>query len=567
MNNSASERPWLKAYPEDIPHSLEYGDLSLPQLLEQTATEFPDRPALSYYGRQMSYRELHQEVHRCAAALYALGLRPGERLALLLPNLPQYPIAFYGALELGLTVVQLSPLSSAKELAELLRDSGAQTVLTLRRFYGLIAKARPQTALQRIILTRASAYLPSWLKLLAPLQGIFQKERPQPAPAPSQAKQIYEFGSLLRRYGNRPLPEISLKPERDIALLQYTGGTTGLPKGAMLTQRNLVANALQLRAWFPRARRGEGSFLSVLPFFHVYGMTVALNVPISMGATLILIPRFQIKELLRTIKRYRPTIFPGVPTIYIAINQYPHLERYPLSSIEECISGSAPLPLEVQQRFEALSGSRLVEGYGLSEASPVTHCNLFYGRQVKGSIGLPLPDTEARIVDPTSDEPLEPGEVGELVVRGPQVMAGYWNCPEETERALRGGWLHTGDLARMDEQGFFYIVDRLKEMINCSGFKVYPREVEEVLYSYPGVAEAAVIGIPDKYRGESVKAFIVAKRGVRLKTAELIAYCRERLAKYKLPHQIEFRETLPKSLVGKVLKRELRASSQAQDGR
>ncbi len=553
------DRPWLKSYPADIPATLSYPDFPLPALLAQAAEEFPQQTALIYYGRRISYQELQELVDRCAAALYALGLRPGDRLALLLPNLPQYPIAFYGALKLGLIVVQLSPLASANELAQLLSDSGAETVVTLRRFYGLIAKAQTETQLKRIILTDVSDYLPPVLKLLYPLQ---QRLRGEHEAAPPKSSEIYQFGELLQRYTKKP-PQIAIAPERTVALLQYTGGTTGLPKGVMLTHRNLVANALQLRAWFPRAHRGEGTFLSVLPFFHVYGMTVALNVPVSQGATLILIPRFAIEELLRAIKRYRPTIFPGVPTIYVAINHHPHIERYALSSIEECIAGAAPLPLEVKHRFEALSGSHLVEGYGLSEASPVTHCNPFYGPPVEGSIGLPLPDTDAWIADPVSGELLEPGEVGELVIRGPQVMVGYWNRPEETERALRDGWLHTGDLARMDGKGYFYIVDRMKELINCSGFKVYPRQVEEVLYGHPGVQEAAVIGIPDPYRGESVKAFVVTKAGVRLEVSELMDYCREHLAKYEVPREIEFREALPKTLVGKVLKRELRASSQA----
>lgn len=553
-----SDRPWLKSYPADIPATLKYPDLPLPALLAQAAEEFPEQTALIYYGRRISYRELQELVDRCAAALYALGLRAGDRLALLLPNLPQYPIAFYGALKLGLIVVQLSPLASANELAQLLSDSGAETVVTLRRFYGLIAKAQTQTKLKRIILTDISDYLPPLLKMLYPLQQRLHREHEA---APPKSGEIYQFGELLQRYTKKP-PPIAIAPERSVALLQYTGGTTGLPKGVMLTHRNLVANALQLRAWFPRARRGEGTFLAVLPFFHVYGMTVALNVPVSLGATLILVPRFAVKELLRAIKRYRPTIFPGVPTIYVAINNHPHIERYELSSIQECIAGAAPLPLEVKHRFEALSGSHLVEGYGLSEASPVTHCNPFYGPPVEGSIGLPLPDTDAGIADPTSGALLEPGEVGELIIRGPQVMAGYWNRPEETERTLRDGWLHTGDLARMDEKGYFYIVDRMKELINCSGFKVYPRQVEEVLYSHPGVQEAAVVGIPDPYRGESVKAFVVIKVGARLEIPELMDYCREHLAKYEVPREIEFREALPKTLVGKVLKRELRTNSQ-----
>jgi long-chain acyl-CoA synthetase len=326
----------------------------------------------------------------------------------------------------------------------------------------------------------------------------------------------------------------------------------------MLTHRNLVANALQSRSWYLRVEEGKERILAVLPFFHVYGMTVAMNMAIAMGAAMILIPRFRIDEVLETINRYQPTIFPGAPTMYVAFNTHPHIKKYKVGSIKECISGSAPLPVEVKKRFEELTGGRLVEGYGLSEASPVTHCNPLDGRDIPGSIGLPFPDTEAKIIDPATGEELGIGQVGELVVRGPQVMKGYWNKPEETAQALKGGWLHTGDIAMMDERGYFYIVDRAKDMIIASGYNVYPREVEEVLYQHPKVAEVAVIGVPDPYRGETVKAFIVPRAGERPSIEELTQFCRERLAAYKVPRLIEFRDSLPKSAVGKVLKRELR---------
>jgi long-chain acyl-CoA synthetase len=542
-------KPWLRYYPDDILPTLTYPEKPLYHFLDRSAENYERASALIFFGQKISYGQLRELVDRFAAALVQIGAKPGERISLMLPNIPQFVIAFYGALKAGLTVVQTNPLYTEDELHVILGDSQAETLITLDRFYEKVLHVQGKTNLKRIIVTGVQEFFPGLLRL-----GYLLKERPQRIrPNPPN---VYLFSDLIRSAPARP-PDIPVRSS-DIALFQYTGGTTGIPKGAMLTHRNLVANTLQARSWFPRAKEAQETCLCVLPLFHVYAMTVALNLSMALGAALILVPRFQIDELLKMIDRERPSLFPGAPTIYAAIANHPRVKHYRVSSIRACISGSAPLPLEVKRRFEELTGAVLVEGYGLSEASPVTHCNPLYGRQVPGSIGIPFPDTDAKIVDPQSDRELPIGEIGELVVQGPQVMAGYWNRPDETALALRGGWIHTGDLARMDEDGYFYIVDRLKEMIICSGLKVYPREVEEVLYKHPKVLEAAVIGAPDAYRGETVKAIIVPRPGTTPTADEIKSFCAEHLAKYKVPTIVEFRDSLPKSIVGKVLKRDLR---------
>jgi long-chain acyl-CoA synthetase len=370
-----------------------------------------------------------------------------------------------------------------------------------------------------------------------------------------RAPDIHRFKELI---GEPALASSGPVDPAAVAVLLYTGGTTGIPKGAMLTHRNLVSNVLQARSWFTQLHPGEDTGIAVLPFFHSYGMTSAMNFCVSSGTRLALLPRFQPDQILKTIARYRPEVFPGVPTMYTAIINHPDVARYDLRSIGACISGAAPLPTEVQSRFESITGGRLVEGYGLTEASPITHVNPISGTRKAGSIGIPFPDTDARIVDLEGGmTTLGPNEVGELILRGPQVMPGYWNRPDETARALRGGWLYTGDMAKMDDDGYFYIVDRKKEMIITGGFNVFPREVEEALYTHPAVLEAAAIGIPDRYKGEVVKAFVVLKSGAQATSGELIDHCKKLLAPFKVPRDVAFREQLPKSLVGKILRRVL----------
>ncbi|MFQ5795936.1 MAG: long-chain fatty acid--CoA ligase [Candidatus Bipolaricaulia bacterium] len=546
------KRPWLKHYPEEISARIDYPEVPLDRLLEETVKHYRDRTAIRFFGQRISYGELNGWVDRCAAAFHELGIRKGDRISISLPNLPQFVIAFYGALRVGATVIQTNPLYTERELKEILNDAGAKAIVTLRRLYPRVKVIQKETSLEHIIVTSIRDFLPTlkrWLYPLAQMRHGMRVRVPQDA--------AHDLMTMLAA-APATLPTVEIDPHEDVALLQYTGGTTGTPKGVMLTHYNLVVNTLQARAWFAKSREGEEVIMAALPFFHVYGMTVALNLSIYLAATMILVPRFEIDEILELINAYCPTLFPGVPTMYVAINNHPKLDRYRISSIRECISGSAPLPVEVKAKFEELTGGKLVEGYGLSEASPVTHSNLLYGEQVTGSIGIPIPDTDVKIVDLKTGEDLGVGEVGELAIRGPQVMKGYWKRPEETDAVLQNGWLYTGDIAQMDEQGYFYIVDRKKDLILASGYNVYPREVEEVLFEHPQVAEAAVVGVPDPYRGETVKAYIVLKADGTLTENELRTFCTGKLAKYKIPTEFEFRDELPKSMIGKVLKRELR---------
>ena len=549
------EKPWLQQYPPEIPATVEIPETPLFHLLDEGAKKHGARTALIFLGKKISYSELHQLVEHFASGLTRLGLQKGDRVSIMLPNMPQFVIAFYAALKVGATIVQTNPLYTEHELEEILKDSGAQTLITLDRFYPKVRHVREKLKLKNLILSRVEDFLPWAKKILLRLKWKITREPLLVMPPEPDA---YDFMKLLEEPAS-PRPTIAINPREDVALLQYTGGTTGTPKGAMLTHTNLMANAMQNRAWYPRAREGQETVLAVAPFFHVYGMTVAMNLPLSYGSTLVLIPRFDIDELLKAIDRYKPTIFPGVPTLYIAINHHPKAKRYDLSSLRECISGSAPLLADVREKFEQLTGATLVEGYGLSEASPVTHSNLLDGKQVEGSIGIPLPNTEAMILNLETGKPAAIGESGELLVRGPQIMKGYWNKPEATQAAITPeGWLRTGDIATMNEEGYFFIVDRLKDMINCSGLKVYPREVEEILHQHPKVREAAVVGVPDAYRGETVKAVIVPQPNETLTEREIAEFCAQQLAKYKIPKLIEFRTELPKSAVGKILKRNLK---------
>jgi long-chain acyl-CoA synthetase len=551
---SYTKYPWTRFYGEGVAASLSYPETTLGNMLAQSASRFPDKPALLFYGRETSFTELNNLANKFAHALTHLGVRKGDRVALMLPNIPQMVIAYYGTLRTGAVAVATNPLYRAHELEIQLKDSGAETLVAVDMFYPVISGVLAKTKVRRLILCGIEDYLPFPLNLLYPIKARIEKTWVTVKRVPP----IYDFTGLIKDAPTIPV-DIPVSAA-DIALLQYTGGTTGTPKGAMLSHRNLVVNAIQNRAWLAGKKEDQERILAVIPFFHVYGMTTAMNLGILIGAELILLPKFHTKEVLTAIAKYRPTIFPGIQAMYLAIGNFPKIRNYDLTSIKAAISGAGPLMQEVQERFERLTKSRIVEGYGLSEASPVTHCNPLFGMRKPGSIGLPFPDTEARVVDiETGTAELPPGEPGELVIRGPQVMQGYWNKPQETTIALRGGWLHTGDIAKMDEDGYFYIVDRIKDMIKTVGENVYPREVEEVLYQHPKVKEAVVIGVPhEAYLGEKVKAFVVLKDGETASSEEIIKFCREQLSKYKIPKDIEFRKQLPKTLVGKVLRRVLR---------
>ncbi len=549
-----ASKPWLKNYPPQIPSTLEYPDEPVFWILESTYRKYPDKEAMVFYGKSMTYSEFYHKTLSFAASLQKLGVAKGDRVALLLPNCPAYPISYYAILKIGAIVAQFNPLYTERELEKLIEDSGSRIAITLDvlayKFNDMIAKGK----LDRLIVAKLRHFLPFPLSVLAPLKNIKGPKLKVPSNFP-----VYDFMELVKSGG---LPkEVKINPAEDVAVFQYTGGTTGLAKAAMLTHRNIVCNTVQVARWAYMAEEGKEVVMCVLPFFHVYGMTVGMNVGIFIGGKLILEPRFEVERVVKLMEKYKVTLFPGVPTIYVAINKYvsESAKRIDLSSVKFCLSGGAPLPVEVAEKFEELTGGKVREGYGLSESSPVTHANLADAPPRKGSIGIPISDTLAKIVDPETGEELPVGEPGELCVKGPQVMKGYWNRPDETRTALdEDGWLHTGDIAYMDEDGYFYIVDRKKDMIIAGGYNIYPREIEEVLYQHPKVLECAVIGVPDEYRGETVKAFIVLKPDETATEEEIIEYCRKNLAAYKVPKLIEFMDELPKSAVGKVLRRVLR---------
>lgn len=555
----SNAKPWIANYPPETAPSLEYPRVPLTRFLEQSAADFPDSFAIYFLGKRITYRELLAMSYQFAHALIRRGVRKGDRVAIMLPNTPQTVISYYGALFAGATVVMTNPLYTERELIHQLNDSGAETIITLDMLYSRVSSVQASTPLKRLIVTSIGDFLPFFKKLLYP----FVQKRERHNPQVPYGSEVEPFLSLLKESAPNPV-KTEIDAENDIALLQYTGGTTGVAKGVMLTHANLIANAVQCQAVLYKVRRGRERILGALPLFHVYGMTTVMNKGISIAAEIILVPKYDVKQIFDMIDKVRPTLFPGAPTMYIALINHSDLQKHDLSCIEVCVSGSAPLPAEVQHKFEELTGGKLVEGYGLTEASPVTHSNPIWGKRVAGSIGLPWPDTDCRVVDSSTGEALPPGEVGELAVKGPQVMKGYWNRPEETAAVLQDGWLLTGDVGYMDEDGYFYIVDRKKDMIIAGGYNIYPREVEEVLFEHPAVQEAAVIGVPDPYRGETVKAFVVFKQGKQASEDELEKHCRNRLAAYKIPRQYEFRSELPKTMVGKVLRRQLQEEDKQQ---
>ncbi|HYP20726.1 MAG TPA: long-chain fatty acid--CoA ligase [Chloroflexia bacterium] len=554
------EFPWQAHYEAQVPPEIEVPGLTLHEFFERTARDYPNNIAAIFFSRRLTYAQLDEQANRFASGLQALGVQPGDRVAILLPNCPQFLIALFGALKAGAVAIPLNPVYVSRELRQVFNDADVRTVVALNVLLPRLEEIVPETSLQRIVTTSMQDYLSPLMSLMLTV-----KERREGAILPTQGEGLYLYTDLIR---NSPIEYArSQAGPDDTALFLYTGGTTGTPKGAMLSHRNVVANALQMSAWVWDARpERKEVFLGVIPFFHSYGMTVVMNLAISVAASIVLLPRFNMKDVLRAIARFRPTIFPAVPTMYNAIAHHPLSARFDLRSIRVCISGAAPLPVEVASAFESVTGARLVEGYGLTEASPVTHCNPIHGERRAGSIGLPLPSTEARIVDPETREPLATGEVGELAVGGPQVMQGYWGHEEESAAVIEEGWLYTGDMARMDEEGYFYVVDRKKDLILVGGYSVYPREVEDALYESEKVQEVVVVGVPDVKRGEGeiVKAYVVLNGDVEATERELVKFAAERLAPYKVPSRIEFRESLPKSGVGKYLRRELVAEELAR---
>jgi long-chain acyl-CoA synthetase len=504
-----------------------------------------------------------EQVNRVAAGLQALGIEKGDRVALMMPNCPQFVIAYFGVLRAGAIVTATSSMYTAREVVHQWNDAGAKLVIADRRFLPVIKAALPQlTTIRQVVLSGMRQYYPRHFEqLCASLQT-----QATVTPKSSRRKAGTAAAATLARFDWEDLLHISRTPgpdgsqPSDIACLQYTGGTTGISKGAMLTHANLITNAGQfLRTLGDRRSDQQESVMTALPLFHIYAMLCAMITSVMIGGAMVLVPRFELRLVLNLLRKHHPTVIHGVPTMYVAFNSVPNLKRYGVQSLKLCTSGGAPLPLEVRQKFESLTGGKLVEGYGLTESSPVTHFNRPYGLIKSGSIGPPVSDTEARIMDlETGTREMPVGEVGEIVIRGPQVMKGYWNRPQETAQVLRDGWLYTGDIAKKDSDGYFYIVDRKKDMIIAGGYNIYPREVEEVLFEHPKIKEGAVIGVPDPYRGETVKAFVVLKDGAVATAEDIIAFCRERMAPYKVPRQVVFRDSLPKSGVGKYLRRELR---------
>jgi long-chain acyl-CoA synthetase len=568
MQRSLSmDQPWFTSYEPRVPHTLQFPDITLDTFLSESARKYPHNTAsnfvLSYLaggrytvGGKLTYRKLNELANRFATALYQLGVRKGDRVALMLPNSPHFVIAFFGAMKIGAVVVNNNPTYTSRELKHQLDDSDSETIVLLNLFWPRLREVLAETPVKRVIVAHIFDTLGFPSRLL-----VKAKQRRAPEWVDVQAEQnIFFFQDLLDKYGPTP-PKSGAMPD-DVALFQYTGGTTGLPKAAMLTHRNLVANTLQVASWLTNGQPGAEKLMAAIPFFHVYGMTVGMVYAVYMGAEMVIVPNPRpIDNVMNIIQKERCTVFPGVPAMYIGIVNHRHINKYDLKSVKACISGSAPLPMEIQEKFGTITGGRLVEGFGMTEASPVTHCNPVYGTRKNGSIGIPLPETEAKIIDLDSgaDLPIGGEQEGELCVRGPQVMKGYWNRPEETAEQIDGdGWLHTGDICKTDADGYFYIVDRKKDMIIASGFKVLPRDVEEVLFMHPKVLEAVVAGIQNPTRGDdTVKAFIVPKPGEQPTAEEIKEFCKLHLAPYKVPREIEFRAELPKTMVGKVLRRVL----------
>ena len=558
---SAPDRPWLAAYPPGVPPDFAFPTVPLTRLLDDAAAAFPSGAAINYAGRTLSYRDLVADVDRLAGALRELGVAAGDRVAIVLPNCPQHVITLFAAARIGAIAVPCNPLATAAELHDQLAMVTPTVLVCLDRSVATLTEAGTGIDAGQIVVTSLPDYYPtsSRLRLRAPTPKARRSRARVTAPVPAGMR---TFRALL--HNGRPARQVDLDPVTDVAVLQFTGGTTGTPKAAKLTHANLVANAYQTRLWLPDATAGRETTLAVLPLFHVFGLTLCVLTTVLLAGQLVLLPRFDLDLVFDAIDEQRPTLFPGVPPIYQAIVDAPSLRRHDLSSIRVCISGAMKLPVALGERFERTSGARLVEGYGTTESSPATHCNPVDGTGKRGTVGVPLPGTDARIVDAADpSRVLGVGEEGELAVRGPQVFAGYWKDSEDA--TVVDGWLLTGDVARMDGDGYFTIVDRKKDLIIAGGFNIYPGEVEAVIDAVEGVAECCVAGIPDRYRGETVKAYVVPRAGAQVSEQDVIDACAHQLSAYKVPKLVELRETLPKTVVGKALRRVLIEEERAKE--
>jgi len=549
----AMEPKWLDNYEKGVPRDFTDTEGTLNTMFTEAVENHPGARSVIYFGRSFSFAEMGDMTRRMTATLRDLGVGKGDRVALILANVPQYIPAHYGVLGAGATVVPNNPLNTDKELQYQLKDAGATVVITLDLLVPKLQRIWDETDLRHCIVCRVNDYLPGLKKYLYPIKARLEGHK-RKVPADDRFSLFTECMSRADPADGAPE---DISPD-DLAMLLYTGGTTGRSKGAILTHRNLYSNCKQVGSWLVDVQVEQEVIMAALPFFHSYGLTTCLHFGSSIASPVILVPKFEVNSVMKEIEKQKATIFPGVPTMYVAINTHPKADKFELSSIRACLSGAAPLPVEVQKKFEEITGGRLVEGFGLSEASPVTHANPIYGKRKIGTTGLPIPGTDAAVVDPETKQELKAGEVGELAVRGPQVMQGYWNMPEETAGQLQEGWLFTGDMAQVDDEGYFAIVDRKKDMIIAGGYNIYPREVEEVVYEHPSVLECGVIGIPDEYRGEAVKAYVVLKEGFEATEQQIIDHCSEGLAKFKVPSEVVFAEDLPKSLIGKILRKEIR---------
>ncbi len=546
-------KPWLAYYDDYVPESVDYEDITIPDFLKHTVERFPDKTAFIFQGYKVTYARFDDMVSRLAGCLTSFGVKKGHAVAILLPNIIPCPVSFYAALKIGAVAVMNNPLYTDRELAHQFNDSGAEILITLDLLANRMIDLRDTTGIKKIIYTSIGDYLPFPKSVLFPFVGKKKGLAADVKPADG----VLKWKDVMARYpANDQQADLSVN---DVAIYQYTGGTTGVSKGAILTHRNLSSNVQQADAW-TKYKSGEEAMLGALPFFHVMGLTISMNLSIYKGWANILVPKPQPDQLLEAITKFRPTLAPLVPTMFIGLLNHPEIENSDLSSIKMCFSGSAPLPVEVIRDFERKTKSVIIEAFGMTESSPAVLANpMGEGRRKTGSVGVPFPDTICRIVDLGDGKTeLPPETEGELVVRGPQVMAGYLNMPEETAKTIVDGWLHSGDIAKMDHDGYFFIVDRVKDMILSGGYNVYPRDIEEVLYENPKIQEVCCIGVPHPSRGEQIKAFVVLKENETADEKEMIAFCAERLARYKLPTMIEFRDELPKSNVGKILRKDLR---------
>ena len=548
VDKLARGRPWLSNYDKDIPHTIPIPKQPLFRFLESAADWLPKQTATVFYGKTLNYRELDAKVNQFARGLRDLGIIRGDRVQIVLPNTPQFIIAYYAVLKLGAVVVLSNPEANAEQIVGHARETAAKALVTLSAFSQLAQLLQAQSNEKTLIFTGIGKHVTTGSP------SAFGRHRHPTNEDEKLAREIGVFMSqVMEGHDSAPLG-IEVASD-ELAVISYTSGTSGAPRGVCLTHHNLVANALQTRHWIPEIRYGKEIVMAVVPFEHSYGMTAAMNVPILVAAKIVILSVFELRQVLEQIRRYKPTIFPGVPAMFTALNQAKDVRSFGLSSIKACISGAAPLPVEVQEAFEKLTQGRLVEGYGLTEASPVTHSNPLFGLRKVGSIGVPLPNTDAKIVDQGTGADLPSGEIGELVLRGPQVMQGYWRHEEENESVLRDGWLYTGDVAVMDDEGYFKIISRKRDTIFTGDYSVYPRDVEEVLYEHSKVLEAAVIGVGETADNQEVKAFVVPRPNVDLSHHELLELCRRRLAEHAVPREIEFRQALPRSFIGKVLRR------------